>query len=423
MLFSSQVIVMILGLLTQIIIARLLLPEGRGIYAICIMFASMMSVITYMGNEYGIRYLLLKNNINIQQAFRYLLLTVSVALAFSIVIFYLVKNLDIEFFKRGTEQQFILALLFGFSQVICVQVNVFLTILGKFRNASKISAGLEFLKLFFVIIALLLVSNVEAALVASILSNVLVIFVYIYKYELLIRSDSSINRTDMSFIYKYGFKSWFLTLNNFSNLHMGTLVLSFYVSSVKLGIYSIAFALVSRVQFIPDVINRVMVPRIAAEGKTVKERHFVILIFMVLLFLCLGVFFFLLLFSDDLVYLLFGASYLEAVPLVKFLFAGFAFKILSKPFEAYFNEILGEPSVIAKIHLFTLILLIVLMNILVPEYELIGAILTNIVVFFIGFMLISIRFTMRLDKGELTKRTFPSLVLSIGELMNKVVKK
>jgi O-antigen/teichoic acid export membrane protein len=422
-LLSSQVVVMILGLLAQVIVARFLLPDGRGIYAICIMFASMMSVITYMGNEYGIRYLLLKNNINIQQAFRYLLLTVSIALSFSIVIFYLVKNLNIEFLQRGTEQQFILALLLGFTQVICVQTNVFLTIAGKFRDASKISVGLEFLKLLFVIIALLLISSVEAALIAAILSNILIIFVYIYKYELLIRAQPSMNIADMLFIYRYGFKSWFLTLSNFSNIHIGTLVLSFYVSTEKLGIYSIAFALVSRVQVIPDAINRVMVPRLASEGDAVRERYFVLSTFMILFFLCLGILCFLILFSDDLVYVLFGSNYLEAVPLIKFLFVGFAFKILSKPFEAYFNEILGEPSVIAKIHLLTLVLLIFLMNLLIPEYELMGATFTNIIVFFTGFMLILISFIMCSSKGELTWRTFPRLVFTIGELMKKVIKK
>ena len=72
-LISSHLVTLMIGLALQVVIARLLLPEGRGEYAICIMFTYMISVFTFFGNEYSIRHMLLKSRCNIHNAFSYLL--------------------------------------------------------------------------------------------------------------------------------------------------------------------------------------------------------------------------------------------------------------------------------------------------------------------------------------------------------------
>ena len=418
-LLSSQVVTMLIGMIIQVIIARLLLPEGRGVYAICIMFASMMGVITYLGNEYGIRYLLLRRVINLQEAFRYLLLTCAIALLISFAIFFIVKNFDIGFFGKATQKQFFLSLLLVPTQLISVQINVFLTINKKFKDAAKMIVYGEVFKLVVMSIALLQVSTVEMALMSMILTNLLIIFLYTARYDLFSKKDVTLKFSNLKSIYLYGFKSFFLTLNNFANVHVGTLILSFYMTNEKIGIYSIAYALVAKVQVIPDAINRFLVPRVGNELNESKGKYIILMTVMALLILCVAVTLFLVSFGDQLVYVIFGSSYLEAALLMKILFVGFSFKILSKPIEAYFNEISGEPSKIGKIQAMTLVFTTLLMIYLIPEYELIGVTIANLIGLLLGFGLVFYSFVRCLDKNELSQINPKKLIMAVKNTLIK----
>ena len=87
-LLASQVIVMLIGLVIQIIVARLLMPEGRGIYALCIVYSSLIILMTNFGNEFGIRFLFLKKNLNISESFLFLIITAIISLVSSVLILY-----------------------------------------------------------------------------------------------------------------------------------------------------------------------------------------------------------------------------------------------------------------------------------------------------------------------------------------------
>ena len=95
-LLISQISIIFIGLLSQIIMARLLLPEGRGIYALCIVYSSSLILITNFGNEFGIRFLFLKNKINISDSFIYLIITTATSFCISFIYFFiLLKSISI----------------------------------------------------------------------------------------------------------------------------------------------------------------------------------------------------------------------------------------------------------------------------------------------------------------------------------------
>lgn len=387
-LLSSQVFIMIIGLVTQIIMARLLLPEGRGVYALCVVYSSFILLFTNFGNEFGIRFLFLKNRTGISEAFAYIVFTAFV----SIVISYGVLHVGYSYasfdsISKISYQQFSVAILFCATNFISKQINVLLTISKQFRNAAALSLVEEFLKLILLFVALSYYTMVEVAFLAVTLGNVIAILFYIFKFKLLNKRPTSFCFSDLRFVYNYGLKNFFFSFSNLANGHLGTLILSLFLSNDKIGIYSVAYGLVSRFQFIPDTLNRLFVPiSNDARGKDIdilklfSSFLFLVFFFVVLLILLLG---------NKIILIMFGVEYLEAGLLIKIFSIGFLFKVMSKPLEAYYNEIKGRPGVISIINGFSLLSFAVCMSFMSKYYGLVGAsIATSFIMFLTYFVIV-----------------------------------
>jgi len=70
---------------------------------------------------------------------------------------------------------------------------------------------------------------------------------------------------------------------------------------------------------------------------------------------------------------LFGIEYIDVGPISVVLFAGFAFKIVGKPLEAHFNEIAGQPKVVAGIQIFSMVAMATLTFLGAFQFGLMGA--------------------------------------------------
>lgn len=362
-----------IGLAVQIVIARLLLPEGRGVYAISVATSTIILVLTHFGNEFGIRYLLISKRITSSQAFHYLVLTAVMSMIVSFGLIAAASLLEIWGSDSVTWQRISLACLFSISQLVTTQINVFLTLRGQYQEASILAVAEETLKLIATSIFLFSVPTVEIALFAAILANMFIASFSIVRYRFLPRDYEAIQIRDIRFIYKYGFESFWLNMSGLMTAHMGTLILSGLMSNSQIGLYNLAFGLVSRLQVLPDAMNRVLVP--ASMASLDQERRFNmiqismtgLLAFSLIIAPLLG------LLHEPIVILLFGREYAEAGTVAFILFLGFMFKLICKPLEAHFNEIVGVPKVIAAIQIFSIAAMALLTYIGAVTYGLNGA--------------------------------------------------
>lgn len=348
----AQLLKMVISLALQIVVARLLLPDGRGIYATCMATSTVLLVLTYFGNEFGIRYLLVRKRITSAQAFRYLLLTAAFSLAFALGLCALAKVLDLRTTSEITLVQLMLACLLSFSQLVSTQLNVFMTIRREYFQASILTILEEIVKLVAVVIMMFNSPTVEVALSSAILGNLIITTFSVIRYKFYIRDFVAIRVRDIRFIYRYGMRSFPLNLSNISNAHMGTLVLSGIMSNNQIGIYNIAFSLIARLQVLPDTLNRVLVPASMASRDEAGRFGMVQISVTGLLAFSLLAVPALALLNEPIIIILFGRDYAAAGPIASFLAIGFSFKIIAKPLEAHFNEIAGNPKVIAVIQVF-----------------------------------------------------------------------
>jgi len=349
---SGQILKLVLSLVLQILIARYLLPEGRGVYGICIASASILLIATFLGNEYGIRYLLAWKKITSLQAFWYLLVTAAISLVASIVLIWLTAIFDFRIAENVTYLQLSLAILLAFSQLITTQLNVFMTINGKYLEASAFAVGEEVIKLALVSLMLAYNATVELALVSIIFGNIITSILAIIHNRYYLCDLGGIRLQDIAFIYRYGFRSFWLNLANVSNTHLGTLILSGLMPADRVGIYNIAFGLISRVQVIPDSLNRILVPESIGSNdgksklKMIRVSVSGLLVLSIIVLAAFGMLY------EPIIILMFGAGYADVGPIALYLLIGFLFKVIGKPIEAHFNEIAGKPIIIAMIQVF-----------------------------------------------------------------------
>ena len=387
-LMSSQVLAIILSLSTQIILARQLMPEGRGVYALCIVYASLFILFTNLGNEFGIRFLLLKKKIRLFDSFFYLILTLFISLSASVFLIFFLRYFDVNFLQRVSAYQIILALFFSATNVMCRQTNVLLTIEKKFKQASLIYVIDELLKLILLLLIVSKFKSVEFAFLSLIIANIITLVFYTLFFDLIRLNSENICFDNLRFIYKYGFYSFFTNLSNLANAHIGTLVLSIYLNNYKIGIYSVAYGLASRFQVLPDTLNRIFVPISNDLEEKINEKLslFTSFLFYVMLIVVIIIF----LYGDFIVTILFGNDYKESVLILKILSVGYLFKTLTKPFEALYNEIKGKPIIISILSVFGTVILGLSMLIFSKFYGLIGAAIVASVTLALMFMIILI---------------------------------
>lgn len=406
----AQFFKLILSLALQILIARLLLPDGRGVYGICIATASALLVVSYFGNEFGIRYLLVRKRITSSQAFRYLLSTAALAFAASLLLTWVVTHFDFWLAERVTWVQLVLASGLAFSQLVTTQINVFITIEGKYLGASILAIAEEALKVTAIAALLVAFSSVEVALGAAIIANVIITTFSVVRYGFHRKDFTRLRIRDLAFIYRYGSRSIWLNLSNLSNAHLGTLVLSGLMSNERVGIYNLAFALIAKIQVFPDALNRVLVPASMASKDGASRYRMVqisvtgLLAFSLLIAPVLG------LFSPQIMVLLFGAEYIEAGPIAFVLFVGFLFKLIGKPLEAHFNEIVGKPTILAGIQIFSMALMALLTYFGASHFSLLGAAIGSAIAFGFGAMALFYIHAKSTGRNFLSPIAIPALI-------------
>ena len=348
----SILVKLAISLALQVFISRELLPEGRGIYAVCIASSTFLLVVTFFGNEFGIRHLLVQKKITPSQAVLYLCVVSFFSFIAALLIAFGLYVFHFWIFERITLLQSLLALILVFSQLISTQINVFLTIQRKYMAASLVGIGEEFAKLLVLLILFMQIPSVETALVATSIGSILTSVFCVVRFRFLVKDFSGVHLKEVRYILIYGLQSVWLNLSNLSNAQLGTLILSGLMSNERVGLYNLAFGLVARVQVLPDALNRVLVP--ASIGSDDETRaKMVRLSATALLLFCFAIVPLLGLWNEQIMSYAFGVEYAEAGPVAFVLFLGFMFKVICKPIEAYFNEITGNPMIIAVSQIFS----------------------------------------------------------------------
>ena len=116
----------IFGLAIQSLLAYALLPEGRGAYAVCVMFGSLLAVLFIPGAERGTQYFVMAKKISVSQGISFATAICLVGSFLGISLSIPLIHSDISFFQKAETRSFYLSLtlvpLSAFSSVMQFQL-------------------------------------------------------------------------------------------------------------------------------------------------------------------------------------------------------------------------------------------------------------------------------------------------------------
>ena len=319
--FLSQILIFALGFVASIILARVLGPDGKGIYALIVLIPALMLKLGSLGieaaNVYftGSKQYEIKDIVSNSLSSSILLSSILILLFFGVFHFDILQN----YLASNQINPFYLLLVVltvPFSLLSGFLISIFLgaekiTIYNRV-NIFKSTFQLILITVFLVILK----QGVFGAVISYALGSIglaLVVILLITKFT---KISFSFSRGLLKDSTKYGLKAYFGNLTQFFNYRLDMFFVAAFLTPASLGFYSISVGIAEKLWMLPGAIATVLFPRISslkdieANNLTPRiARHTFLIIFVLSLILAL--------IARPLIKILFGSVFLPSVmPLI-----------------------------------------------------------------------------------------------------------
>jgi len=308
---------------------------GRGEYAVCQVFASLLTVFFALGCDTASVYFVSSERFTISEGVVHAALCVAVSSCLAIAFGLLVRVLPLEFFNKASGRAFDLSLVLIPTELMAVIMLQLLTAVRLFRWFAVLSILHIALHLCCVGLFVGYLSwGVTGALAALIVRDVGVVALTLallrWKFGLSLVSPTFGRLYEM---YHYGVRYYFGKMSNRVNSRLGTVILAFFATKEQIGLFDVAHQLTTRVITVPDSLSTVFLPRMCRAGKNRAEtiakaaRMTGVVCGALLLVLCV--------FAHPIIVALFSREFLGGIPLVRILSLGVLVRCTCKLFVPY----------------------------------------------------------------------------------------
>ena len=256
------------GLAVQSMLAYTLLPEGRGAYAVCVIFGGLFGALFTPGADRGIQYYLMAKRISVSEGVWVALIICIIGSAIAIVVAVLLISSDITFFQKADRSSLHLSLplipLTAFSTSLQLQ----LAGLRRFARLGLFSV-LQTTTNVVILVVLVFGFNlrVDGALISAAVGHSVMISAILgdlrrsYGLSVVIPSHKVLRR-----IVRYGLEYHLARMGQVVDVQIGALFLGMVAGRADIGIFTAASVLLTRVSIIPDAMSSALLPRVAAEA-------------------------------------------------------------------------------------------------------------------------------------------------------------
>lgn len=336
---GSRAAVLLLALAVQVLLARILGPEGRGTYDAALLWGTLAIMLLNPGLESASVYFVSSGSMRLRQCLSGTAWLLAGALLVTVVGTIVVILATPPFLDQYLDKASGLLLLLGAVtgvSTLAVQTSLALSTTGQrfgtYSSGQVIHRALQFLGALLFIAALGLG---PAGAVLAILAADLVIMGAITR-RLLRESTGSATagsgRAARSLL-SYGRRFYIGKLGGQFNFRIGPLVLATSASVVDLGLYGQASAIAIQYMSIPEALYTVLLPKMssdpaAAARQTAQSARFMGAIGALAIAASLTL-------ANPLFRVLFSEEFLPAAPVFQVLLAAFAVRALGKVHEPY----------------------------------------------------------------------------------------
>jgi O-antigen/teichoic acid export membrane protein len=320
---------LVLSLLTSVVLARALGPDGIGIYTLATLFPLLVLTFTNLGVGSATVYYVAQEKYSLAEALgNNVILSIIVGAAASLIGLLVAVTLHDSLFPTVALPYLLLALLLVpvnlFSQQYVIQI-----LLGA-RRIAEFSAVTVLQKLLLLVLVLLLAVTIGlgigGAIWATFLSSLLVCLVL---YAWIRRIAGGVRlRLHPRYLREtlgYGIQAHLGNVVGFLNYRVEVFLLGVFLPAAAVGFYAVAVGLAERLWFLSESASTVLFPTVSAEKDEQARNTFTPVISRsILVITALGAAA-LFLVSQWVVVLLFSSEYLPTVRLFRILLPGIVF--------------------------------------------------------------------------------------------------
>ena len=324
-----------LTLLIQGLLAYLLLPEGRGAYAVCIAFGTLLGVLLTPGAHQGAQYFMAARQMSVSQGVSSALIICCAGggLAAGLAVPLIYSGL--AFFQQAETHTFLLSLALAPLTAISTALDYQLVALRRFRRLavfSMLRVAANVLTLLVLVWSLGL--GVDGAIIALAAGHGVMIAAclsYLWRHDGL--AFERPDRSNISRILGYGLKYHAAQLGNAVEPYLGVVILGLMASQDEIGLFAAASGLMLGFLLVSNAVGTALFPRVAG-GERVEVVAFCLRL------VCAGTalpLFVLLVLSAPLVRLLLSDTFLPVVPLLWIIAPGLLACAVSGIFMTHFK--------------------------------------------------------------------------------------
>jgi O-antigen/teichoic acid export membrane protein len=333
--FGSRMVVMVIGLATQSCLAWFLEPSGRGAYAVCLVFAALLSLVFMLGSDVACIYYVASKKFSLSQGVVQALVSGAMGSALAVAAGLVILQLPLEFRDKADRASFYLALVsipIAFYAATFYSLFVAVGAFGSMAAVSLVTATCHLALVLVLVPGLCLGVNgaLGATIVGNLLTIVIVLAVFRRRHGLAWVNPTVAGIWDT---LRYGIRYYVGKVSNEVNFQMGTIVLSLFATKEAIGLFDTAAQLTSRVLTIPDSLATVLIPRVAGDAKGRPEQ--VAQCSRIMLLVCGVPLVLLLVLAPWVVPILFSPKFAPSVPLIQILVGGVLVRCASKIFAMY----------------------------------------------------------------------------------------
>ena len=371
--FVKQIVMLVSGIVTSIVIARVLGPTGKGIYALVMLAPSML----LLSGEFGITmaniFFIGKKKIKISVLSSNSLIFGLINGLFLILVFLLIYPFIQDSIFKGVDSVYIYFILIIMPFSLATQyLGGILVGLLKIKQSCYITIVQTTINTVGIATILLVLSgHIMNLLVFSMIMTISLFITYVLYIEKLTGFAKKFSWKSFKKCFNYGSKGYLANIFTFFNYKLDMFMVNFFIGIAAVGYYSLSVGLAEMLWIIPSSIAFVLFPKVSSSEKYEASeltaavcRH----TFFLSLVLCVLA----VLFSKYAINIVYGDRFIPSYLPLMLLLPGILMGAISKHLSAYLNGI-GK-VIYAPIRATTgLIINIVLNLILIPNYGIRGA--------------------------------------------------
>ena len=390
--FGAKAVCLLLTIGTQSCLAWSLGTVGRGSYAVCLVFATLLSVIFVVGCDAASIYFVSSGRFTLSEGIVYTIIYGGIGSGLAIAVGLIVMQFDFSFFDKASSVSFYLSLALIPTLLFSTILISLFTSIHHFILFAVMSIVNAFLILAFTAVFVWVFQwGVNGALLGNFTGSALAalgaLFLFWWKCDARWVRPSAKSLLDM---FHYGVRYHIGKISNLMNFQIGTIILALFATKADVGLFAVASQVTFRAMMIPDALTTVLIPRLAQDktGKRnlVAQCSRLTALFCGLLLMLVAVF------ARPIVTVIFSPAFLPSVPLIRILALGVFVRSVCKVFVPY---LLGtnHPGIASLSVAVGMLLNLIVLWLLLPMVGLLGAALAVTVSYFASSAILVVSFS------------------------------